>query len=270
VRQHAAAHGLCSSAADVISKATADSSTPHPATPMAATPLFLHRDAYLCQTEDGAVLMNVRTEKYFGLPHAHVAAIRTRVADWPFTQGEAGQALPVTADETADLLLQSGLLTAVPNEGKPAHMTVVKVTDAIPFKGTIADPPRPSIQHIWAFLTAIARAKLDLKRTSLVDTMARVQKRKAQVVEAPIDHAKLLHLVRIYRLLTAFAYTATDFCLFDSLALVEFLARCDVFPTWVIGVRTRPFAAHSWVQQGDLILNDQLERIQEYSPLMSV
>jgi hypothetical protein len=67
-----------------------------------------------------------------------------------------------------------------------------------------------------------------------------------------------------------FLFSSKDECLYDSLALLEFLARYRIYPDWVFGVQTRPFAAHCWVQQGDIVFNDTVEHVTGYSPIMIV
>ena len=64
--------------------------------------------------------------------------------------------------------------------------------------------------------------------------------------------------------------TAHEQCLKDSLTLIRFLASERLYPQWVIGVRTRPFAAHSWVQEGSLVLNDVHETVRRYTPILVV
>lgn len=64
--------------------------------------------------------------------------------------------------------------------------------------------------------------------------------------------------------------TSHDKCLHDSLTLVHFLASEHFYPQWVIGVRTRPFAAHSWVQAGPLVLNDVHEYVRGFTPILVV
>lgn len=59
-------------------------------------------------------------------------------------------------------------------------------------------------------------------------------------------------------------------CLFDSLALLELLARYHLFPSWVFGVHAEPFEAHCWVQQHDVVLNDTLARVERFAPIMAV
>lgn len=39
---------------------------------------------------------------------------------------------------------------------------------------------------------------------------------------------------------------------------------------WVFGVRTWPFAAHCWIQIGDLVVGDVLDRVRGYTPIRAV
>jgi hypothetical protein len=57
-------------------------------------------------------------------------------------------------------------------------------------------------------------------------------------------------------------------CLFDSLALFEFLAGHDCFPHLIFGVVADPFEAHCWLQAGTVVLNDNLERTGRYKPIL--
>jgi hypothetical protein len=70
--------------------------------------------------------------------------------------------------------------------------------------------------------------------------------------------------------LRIFLFSHRDRCLHDSLALLEFLARYDIFPDWAFGVRARPFVAHCWVQHGDIVFNDTVEHVAGYTPIMVV
>ena len=76
--------------------------------------------------------------------------------------------------------------------------------------------------------------------------------------------------VQQFRQLRLYSLTTLDQCLFHALALCRFLSPFGVFPSWVIGVRTHPWGAHSWVQCGDLVLDDTPEHVLEYTPLLIV
>lgn len=57
-------------------------------------------------------------------------------------------------------------------------------------------------------------------------------------------------------------------CLVRSAMLVSFLRRKGLRADWVFGVRLWPFAAHCWVQEGDVCLNDDFERLGAFTPIL--
>jgi hypothetical protein len=65
-------------------------------------------------------------------------------------------------------------------------------------------------------------------------------------------------------------FSEKDACLRDSLTFIEFLALYGMYPTWVFGVTMEPFAAHSWVQQGPMVLNDYIPRVTPFTPIMAI
>ncbi|HEV8406738.1 MAG TPA: lasso peptide biosynthesis B2 protein [Sphingomicrobium sp.] len=56
-------------------------------------------------------------------------------------------------------------------------------------------------------------------------------------------------------------------CLSDSLALMRWLAAAGDRAILVFGVKLDPFAAHCWVQSGEIALNDHPERIERFTPV---
>lgn len=71
------------------------------------------------------------------------------------------------------------------------------------------------------------------------------------------EHAKLIR-------------TAADRCLPRSLALALALARHDCATQVVLGVKLAPFGAHCWTQLNDQVLNDEVEEVARYSPILVV
>jgi hypothetical protein len=51
---------------------------------------------------------------------------------------------------------------------------------------------------------------------------------------------------------------------------VEFLHQYDVPATYVIGVTAKPFSAHCWAQSGAIVLNDDVERVAQFTRLLAV
>ncbi len=59
-------------------------------------------------------------------------------------------------------------------------------------------------------------------------------------------------------------------CLQRAFMLQRHLARSGHDARWVIGVRTWPFLAHAWVQVGACVVGDSLERVNAFTPILSV
>ncbi len=62
--------------------------------------------------------------------------------------------------------------------------------------------------------------------------------------------------------------SAADRCLPRSIALALRLARYGLAAQLVIGVRTNPFGAHSWAQHEDAVLNDSVEEVLRFIPIL--
>ncbi len=59
-------------------------------------------------------------------------------------------------------------------------------------------------------------------------------------------------------------------CLRDSLALAFYLNRRGAPFQLVFGVKLAPFAAHCWLQDGPLVLNDSLDSVADFKPILVV
>lgn len=59
-------------------------------------------------------------------------------------------------------------------------------------------------------------------------------------------------------------------CLLDSLSLLRFLSRRGLSANIVFGVTSEPFAAHCWVQAGDMVLNETLSDAVAHTPIRMI
>lgn len=57
-------------------------------------------------------------------------------------------------------------------------------------------------------------------------------------------------------------------CLTDSIALLQFLQRRSLTASLLFGVKLHPFAAHCWIQDKRMVLNDDAETVQGFTPVM--
>lgn len=83
-----------------------------------------------------------------------------------------------------------------------------------------------------------------------------------------VDEIRLDRLVAAAR--TARPWVPFDGeCLRRSYQLRYFLRMEGIATQWLFGVRTWPFAAHCWLQIGNLVVGDRLERVRFYTPILA-
>lgn len=170
-------------------------------------------------------------------------------------------------------LKAQGLITEGGSEDRPGR-TLAEATMSLDFEfaapGSALGPHRALR---FAQQTALTSAWLRFRSLQSIAqdvTARRARPGRPARHRAPDSPDALLACAAAYDRLRPFALTARDRCLHDSLTLVGFMASEGLFPHWVIGVRTRPFAAHSWVQSGGTVLNDQHDHVRRFSPILVV
>ncbi len=85
---------------------------------------------------------------------------------------------------------------------------------------------------------------------------------------APADETDLDRLVSAVRSARPFVPFEGE-CLQRSFELRRLLAARGIASDWIFGVRTWPFAAHCWIQIGDLVIGDRLERVRFFTPILA-
>lgn len=83
-------------------------------------------------------------------------------------------------------------------------------------------------------------------------------------LQIALNHTQAFHKI------TPFVFSSHDACRWRSLVLFRYLTLCGIRPDWVYAVRTMPFAAHCWIQFDGVVLNDQLEKVRPYTPIMVI
>ncbi|MGB6449413.1 MAG: lasso peptide biosynthesis B2 protein, partial [Steroidobacteraceae bacterium] len=131
-------------------------------------------------------------------------------------------------------------------------------------------PPFHSVLRKSAlFLLACRRADIALRRQSFETVVSDVEIRKRRGRADSPAPGRAVRLAAVFDALRPI-YPRPYLCTFDSLALVHFLAYHRLHARWVFGVRADPFYAHCWVQYGDTLLNDAVERVLPLTPIMAV
>lgn len=240
------------------------------AKPGAQRRYWLASNVFVALAHDSAIFLDLRRDRYFGLNGLSLPSLSEILNDLPAPAGiDTPEQLPL---EIVQSLLNDGLIvTSRPDETlhcviPPHHAGLIAADQGVVSGQNI------SARDLMNFLAAYIHAKLQLRFQSFETIVRNVAARKRQATRhGPRQPSeKTVALANTFRALRPLAFSADGRCLFHALALVHFLVRYDSFPIWVIGVRSAPFAAHSWVQEGDVILDATPEHIAPYTPILGI
>lgn len=220
------------------------------------------------------ILMDLERDKYVAVMPAQRLARWVR--GWPVGEPPAADSAS-NADGSADALvsqlLAHGMLVTDPHVGKPA----VPVTTTRPQRSLVEFDldarPKANALQLCRFGGSCLQAQLALKLRPIQSIVEAIRERKVgrEAAEPPgADPVRLRSLVTSFARLRPLFYTLRSACLLDSLTLLHFLGAEGIHPDWVFGVKTDPFDAHCWVQQGEVLLNDIPDRVRQYSPILVV
>ncbi len=212
--------------------------------------LFLADGVHAVQIADDFVFLDVAADAYFCL-----GGVSDVIALAP------GGEIDVRHDETAEQLLEGGLLSPrmIPDRPPP--------------------PPKPAASS-WR-QGANRAAPLDVCLSALAVTLSVrrdfANRSFAALLEDPGPNglqsgepsAALLEAAAQFEHLRPWAPLHGE-CLLRSYHLHAFLRARGFDALWVFGVRTWPFNAHCWLQVGRTVLDDDLERLAAYAPILAV
>ncbi len=228
---------------------------------------------FVCRDEDYIVVLDLKQDRYFALEAAKTAMLTAVVPGWPVAGQRGTDAVVGDAAEAAlrPLLRQGWLLEASTGAREATPVSVPRPETQLTGDGDGASE-KVGLRTLFAFVVASVFAKAALRLRPFDHVVRRVAQRKARYSNAnePLDLERARRLIEVFERMRAFLFSTRDECLHDSLAVLEFLARYRIFPTWVFGVRARPFAAHCWVQHEDVVFNDTVEHVSTYVPIMTI
>lgn len=228
----------------------------------------------VCPLLASTILLDLKRNRYFGIGTRETQALSTLALNWSDASGAGIEVEPLAPDAAiamADALIDAGLLSRdAPADRSSFCGAPADLSSALTSAGhELSRETSLRLAHIAAFLGALAWTRRTLRSRSLYSIACEVRDRKL-AAHGAFDPQRAIELVGIFRRLRPHTFAARDRCLFHSLALVRFMSRHAVFPTWVIGVRAKPWGAHAWVQQDKLLLDANPEHVCEYTPILTV
>lgn len=226
---------------------------------------------------DAVVFMDIRSDEYSLLTGEQARTFSamelTASLQTPGTQRHFVDTDLIGPDAVAHTvisdLIRNNLLTDNPCHASHRHYPISRPASDL---FSTEDPDSISIGAlaIWQFSISCALSAYRLRvlpfESVIRSIIFRKQKTPKNIHSSSSD---VYRLVAIFRRLRP--YFPRDFlCLFDSLALIEFLARYHIHVNMIFAVKLDPWSAHCWAQYGQVALNESIESTREYLPILSV
>ena len=224
---------------------------------------FLPHHVHFCCRGNDFVFLDLRQDDYTLVNGVAAAALR----DLSFAEQAVQK--PESVDALKELL-NGGLLITDQSNAKRLCSTKTELAMESLIDPEAMPRARLGVLQLWRFIAACTAAATRLRWGRLESTVKSVERRKNRHYSTKsFDMDRARELTAVFQTLRSF-FPRDYLCLYDSLALLEFLARHQVFPTWIFGVKLEPWAAHCWVQEGQCVFNEGVEEAAGYTPIMAI
>lgn len=223
-------------------------------------------------TPTGVILLDLHRNRYFGIGTAEASALAALAENWTevSTRVQPFEPMPIGLAETKAIALrEAGLLSCEPAE---RAFDIQNVDPMVQLSGAgpnLQGSKALRIGYVVDFARACAWAKHAMRSRTLYAIACEVSREKLAVGRS-VDLQRTLDLVSIFRRLRPYAFQAKDQCLFHAFALLKFLHLQGSHPTWIIAVRPRPWAAHSWLQLDQCVLDCTPEEVCGFTPILAI
>jgi hypothetical protein len=229
-----------------------------------------------CLSDDHVLLLDLKRGRYVGIP----GVIASRLCRFVNGMPKADHAKPNLFEPTAipDSALEEDMLREMQAVGMLVHGPVAA---GMHINSRVEKPALPlihgyevvsaplTLRHATRFLRACATAEALLRWCSMETLSARLRRHAERYPPASPDSHRLRELVATFLRMRPFLYTSYDACLFNSLAMHEFLLHYGLRTQLIIGVTAKPFKAHCWLQVGATVVNDDPSSIWRFTPILS-
>lgn len=217
----------------------------------------------ICAVDNGHVLLDLKRNRYYQIaltnPQLRSLARRESI-ELPAVEQSQPWIQP---------LIHAGILeSGISDTSGPA--TTMLDEACIP-----SDIPKtyshlPSRRDVATFTRALIWARWMLRRRSFYEISQTLKARRQMQAAGKLDDASVLALIARFRQIRPWAFASKNQCLLHALTLVRFSMFHGLRASWVVGVMTQPWAAHSWAQYGSMVLDGNPEQVRPYRPILVV
>jgi len=218
---------------------------------------YMLRPGISCCSVAGRLLfLDIEGDRYFALAKPAEHAVQKIIAQ---------AALDRSNERSLMALVDGGVLRVA---ARTRH-EIATCAPLPPAETSLLDAPCAQGKPLGTLLAclAIAASIRRLKRRSLRENLAGAAARRRPGMYA--HREGLASITQRYdragRLISAH-----DRCLPLSLAVMRAIAAQGHAAKLVLGVTLGPFAAHCWVQHGTAVVNDRVDRVRCYTPILVI
>jgi len=210
-----------------------------------------------CVVRGHVVFLDLPANRYFVLAPSLDGAFQRIVSD-----GAAHAALPA---ETARLIALNILV-----DGAESVEDAREPPLPHPMRSLLDETvPQSSPTRTLAFLIREIAMLVRLRIVPLEQIMKRRRLRAPESVTARGHLIRALSVIADTRAADRLL-TSHNRCLSRSLAMFDAMCRRGFRPSLVIGISDTGFGAHCWLQSGEIILNEDLDIVRLYTPILVV
>lgn len=232
----------------------------------------LSQHAFLCIARRYCVLLDARHDRYLAIKTDAMESLGPWLDGWTgpsMATGEQGL-VDSSIGGLASNLCRREILTCSANSGKPVQPQIIP--PAIRSASAILHGVSGTelTRHGFNFLRAVAHTRRLFKTSSFKAIVSEIEtnrERGSNTANTDWEHEG--YLVSVFKRCRPL-YNRPLVCLFDCVCLLNFLALYGFCPSIVFAVIPEPFQAHCWLQEDKLLLNDSLEHVGAYTPIMRI
>lgn len=220
---------------------------------------------HFCECDGIYIFLDIPADRYFRFSPEQSSWFRL------ILENPSSSRVPEKVSQFRDSLVQRGILIVIDGESPPRYVPIPPASYSSIFQPDTDLQGRLSAQIWIRAARAVLRSWWLVRHSSLegiVNHVSGLKKKIHQGREREITGFE--PLVAVFHRLTPYFFTSTDACKYRSLALIEFLGAYGFSADWVFGVRLAPFRAHCWVEIGSVILNDYVDNVREFKPILRI
>lgn len=218
------------------------------------TEVALRPSVHAALVGDDLVLLDVAADAYLCVRGGEAGAIRLAAG---------ARCLQLADSDLAGELVAAGLADPGPGPMTGPHPAWPPPPTRSAVRDSYGAPRWSDVPEALAAMACVFRDYRGHALSHLIGTSARRPTRRARDGQDPTA------IIDRFHRWIPFAPVSGK-CLLRAFILRRLLQRAGHEPAWVFGVQTWPFAAHCWLQIGDVVLDDHPDRVAAYTPIMVV